>query len=98
MDAECWLSDAAVRAWAREHGHGREWKARLTALFTKRVVRLAAGVGKRVVLWDEAMEMGPHLPEGVALDVWRDWYAGLRLEASTSRIANLLLTRSRAVP
>jgi len=76
VDAECWLSDAEVKAWATKAARLRPhlpWKAQLQALFTGRVVTELAKHGKQPLLWDEALEMGALLPEAVAVDVWRDW-------------------------
>lgn len=77
VDAECWLASPEVLQWARSHGggyYGGAWKARLQAHFTRRVLERAAPLRKRVLLWDEALEMGDELPSGVhAIDVWRDW-------------------------
>ena len=47
-------------------------KAALQGAFTRRVLALLPPLGKRAVLWDEALETG--LPPGaVTVDVWRDW-------------------------
>ena len=81
VDAECWLAAPEVLQWARAHGGGggyggggAAWKARLQAHFTRRVLEVAAPLRRRVLLWDEALEMGDELPSGVAaIDVWRDW-------------------------
>ena len=41
-----------------------EWTQALQAQFTRRVGRLAASVGKRVVMWDEALEVAELLEDG----------------------------------
>lgn len=89
VDAECWLSDADIRQWAS--GWARQqrasprasriasgWKEALQARFTARVGQMASELGKRVVLWDEALEVAALLPEGggFTIDVWRDWIHG----------------------
>ena len=73
IDAECWLHDSEVNGWAREAAsNGADWKAALQGAFTRRVLALLPPLGKRAVLWDEALETG--LPPGaVTIDVWRDW-------------------------
>lgn len=79
VDGECWLEDARIREWALAHGPA--WKERLMAKFSARVLRRVAALGKRPVLWDEALEMAPHLPvffspeepPPLTIDAWRDW-------------------------
>jgi hexosaminidase len=79
VDGECWLEDGLIREWAQTHGLA--WKEQLVAKFSARVLRRVAALGKRAVLWDEALEMAPHLPasfseEGatpLTIDAWRDW-------------------------
>ena len=78
VDGECWLEAPDVRKWAkgRRGGVQGNWKAELQALFTARVLRTARALGKRVMLWDDALEMAALLPEElrhVGIDVWRDW-------------------------
>ena len=41
----------------------------LQALFTRRVVGELSRHGKRPLLWDEALEMGPLLPDEVRVRV-----------------------------
>ena len=58
IDAECWLHDSEER-WAREAAsNGADWKAALQGAFTRRVLALLPPLGKRAVLWDEALETG----------------------------------------
>jgi hexosaminidase len=79
VDGECWLEDSIIQKWAEAHGVG--WKERLVAKFSARVLRRAEQLGKRPVLWDEAVEMAPHLPAAfspqqppqLTIDAWRDW-------------------------
>lgn len=66
VDGECWLTDPDIAAWAREHRKHSpwvDWKDALVALFAKRVGRLATKLGKRVILWDDALEAVQQLPE-----------------------------------
>jgi hexosaminidase len=66
VDGDCWLSDPGIAAWAREYS-GRspyaDWKDALVALFAKRVGRIATKLGKRVILWDDALEAVQQLPD-----------------------------------
>ena len=84
VDGDCWLSDPQISEWAyhtsRPSGMGgryqADWKLRLHGIFTDRVVSIAQGLGKRVVLWDDAMEAVAsldHTLEGVTISVWLDW-------------------------
>jgi len=60
VDGDCWLEEPVIRAWAR--GKGAKWKEKLVALFSARVLERVAQLGKRPVMWDEALEMVPYLP------------------------------------
>jgi len=80
VDGDCWLEDPVIRKWAE--GKGVTWKEQLVALFSARIVHRTAQLGKRPVMWDEALEMVPHLsryiPPGayfstLTIDAWRDW-------------------------
>ena len=65
VDGDCWLSDPLVAAWARKHRKQNpriDWKVLLQATFTARVQRIAAQLGKRAVLWDDALEAAQLLP------------------------------------
>ena len=79
VDGECWLSDADIRAWASQFSEQEqqqqrnrrrrpfpptEWTQALQARFARRVGRLAASMGKRVVMWDEALEVAQLLEDG----------------------------------
>ena len=84
VDGQCWLSDAAVAAWAAKRRRTADWKLELQAIFTARVTALASRHNKRVVLWDEALEVARVMAAGgdqdaaaiapsLVIDVWRDW-------------------------
>lgn len=65
VDGECWLSDPDIAQWAAEHRRSSpwlDWKHALIALFAKRVVRMASRLGKKVILWDDALEAVRLLP------------------------------------
>jgi len=71
-------STAEIRSFlASEHMHGAR---DLFAKFIARNADVAQHLGKRVVLWDEALERTAQgaLPATVMIQVWRDW-AGLKL-------------------
>ena len=83
VDGDCWLSDPLIHAWARKGPRRGGWKAALQALFVGRVKAIAASLGKRVILWDDALEATHLLPtddggggdagDQIVIDVWRDW-------------------------
>ncbi len=79
VDGDCWLSDAEIRAWASQYTEKQQtqtrrrrgrsarphgWVQALQAHFTRRVGRIASSLGKRVVLWDEALEVAELLEDG----------------------------------
>ncbi|KAL1530105.1 hypothetical protein AB1Y20_001026 [Prymnesium parvum] len=81
VDGECWLTHPDVRKWAGDwarqaNRHGTSWKEQLQGTFTQRVARMAQRHGKRVILWDDAMEAVAAVgmkPASLTIAVWRDW-------------------------
>jgi hexosaminidase len=80
VSAACLLEDEEVRAWVDKSGYRRDahatWAHELQARFTSRVLAMLQKLGKRAVLWDEALEAVPVSvlePFAPLLQVWRWW-------------------------
>ncbi len=79
MDGDCWRDDEDVAAWSR--GAGWRWKERLAGAFGARVVGMTRELGRRPMMWDEALELGDFLgaeaevvdAERLTVSTWRDW-------------------------
>ncbi len=61
-----WANNPEILAFMREHG--LTTTAALQAYFSRRVAKILAGLGKRVIGWNEILM--PHLPTGTLIDVW----------------------------
>ncbi len=61
-----WANNRSIMAFMRNHGLSST--VALQAYFSRRVAGILAGLGKRVIGWDEILM--PDLPAGTIIDVW----------------------------
>jgi hexosaminidase len=78
VHADAWQAHAPVAAYMRAHGFADQ--RALQAHFTRRVAAMLAQLGRRAVVWDEALDDA--LPAGVVVQAWRGVAALARARAA----------------
>eukprot|EP00949_MAST-11_sp_MAST-11-sp1_P002574 g2574.t1 len=80
VNADCLLEDEELRSSANRFYRGgtEQWRRHIQKNFTQRVLKVAQKYGKKVVLWDESLEMdlSAEMRSQVVVQWWRGWAPG----------------------
>eukprot|EP00943_MAST-04B_sp_MAST-4B-sp1_P005514 g5514.t1 len=78
IDGDCWLNDRMINNFKLKHA-SRNWKNDLHSIFLLKVANyLIENYDKRIILWDEALDLPELLPKKylhheIYIQVWRWW-------------------------